>query len=328
MAGKNVGGGKFDGIKDKVLDFIDMLKSDKKKLAIVILILVFCVVMIRGCAGVVGDKNSGFQPNVSIDTNTEGDEGVVDTGNSLYNQDLVNKQPDLIQKYGSLPEGYMWDYDGTVIALGNKDLTAEETMYTYLNGIRTLDFSSAQRYSKESSVIERYDTFYSVQESRDASYEDNFYRNMYTMVLMSIQTHQVTNIATFADNKQIFTVELEVIDLSDKDFWKDDADEIYQNLYIYEQDEDDDSKSEQYIYEYILSHYKSGNAKKKVITVNLTLEKDATLDTGWIVTIDRDIDNYCYYTDGVSVNKYIMNQYRDIGRESIREAELNSKVSY
>lgn len=324
MAEKGNGGGKLSGIKDKVLDFIDILKSDKKKLAIVVIILIFCIVMIRGCAATVGNKDSGFQPNVTIDANTEDEE--VEVVDSLYNQDLVNKQPDLIKKYGSLPEGYMWDYDGTVIALGNKELSAEETMYTYLNGIRTLDFSSAQRYSKESSVISRYNNFYSVQESRDASYEDNFYRNMYTMVLMSIQTHKVTNIATFANNKQVFTVELEVIDLSDKDFWKEDAEEIYRNLYIYEQDEDDDSKSEQYIYEYILSHYNSGDAKKKVITVNLTLEKDATLDTGWIVTIDKDIDNYCYYTDGVSVNKYIMNQYRDIGRESIREEELKAKT--
>lgn len=325
MVEKGNGEGKLSGIKDKVLDFIDILKSDKKKLAIVVIILIFCIVMIRGCAATVSNKDSGFQPNVTIDANTD-DEDVVEVVDSLYNQDLVNKQPDLIKKYGSLPEGYMWDYDGTVIALGNKELSAEETMYTYLNGIRTLDFSSAQRYSKESSVISRYNNFYSVQESRDASYEDNFYRNMYTMVLMSIQTHKVTNIATFANNKQIFTVELEVIDLSDKDFWKEDAEEIYRNLYIYEQDEDDDSKSEQYIYEYILSHYKSGDAKKKVITVNLTLEKDATLDTGWIVTIDKDIDNYCYYTDGVSVNKYIMNQYRDIGRESIREEELSAKT--
>lgn len=325
MAEKGNGGGKLSGIKDNVLDFIDSLKSDKKKLAMVVIVLIFCIVMIRGCAATVGNRSNEFQPNVSIDTNTD-DEDIVEVDESLYNQDLVNKQSDLIKKYGSLPEGYMWDYDGTVIALGNKELSAEETMYTYLNGIRTLDFSSAQRYSKESSVISRYNNFYSVQESRDASYEDNFYRNMYTMVLMSIQTHKVTNIATFANNKQIFTVELEVIDLSDKDFWKEDADEIYKNLYIYEQDEDDDSKSEQYIYEYILSHYKSGDAKKKVITVNLTLEKDATLDTGWIVTIDKDIDNYCYYTDGVSVNKYIMNQYRDIGRESIREEELSAKT--
>ena len=316
------GKGKFNGLKDKALDFIESLKADKKKLVVVILIVLFCFIFIKGCVDKVSDGNDGFEMNLDAASgagySTEGEEGTNEPQGNLYNQTLIDKQQDLISKYGSLPEGYIWDYDGSVLALGDKSLSAEETMYTFLNGIRTLDFSSAQKYSRNSYVVDRYNDFYSVSESRDDSYEENFYRNMYTLVLMSIQTHKVTNIATFADNKQVFTVELEVIDLSDKDFWKEDSKEIYNNLYVYEQDEDDDSKSEQYLYDYILNHYKSGDAKKKVITVNLTLEKDATLDTGWLVTIDKDIDNYCYYTDGVSVNKYIMYQYREIGREEIR----------
>lgn len=66
-----------------------------------------------------------------------------------------------------------------------------------------------------------------------------------TLVLMSLQVHGVTNIATFADNKQVFTVELEIIDLSDKDFWLDDKEEIFDNMYIYDQEEEDDSKQSQ-----------------------------------------------------------------------------------
>ena len=326
-------GNRVDVLKEKVINFIEGLKSDKKKLVVIVLIVLLCFVFIRGCSDSVGTKSDSKSGSGEIDlsmidfsgdTNPEagvGDlsqEGGQDTV-TVYNQQLLDKQSELIQRYGRLPEGYIWDYDGTLLALGNKDLTAEEAMYMFLNGIRTLDFSSAQLYSKNSSVISRYDEFYSANKSADDRYEDNFYRNMYTLVLMSMQTHGVINIATFADNKQVFTVELEIIDLSDKDFWLSDMQEIYSNLYIYEQDEDDDSKSEQYIYDYILSHYKSDDVKKKVITVNITLEKDASLDTGWLVTIDRDIDNYCYYTDGVSVNKYIIYQYRNEGRTLIRE---------
>lgn len=323
--GKNVGG----DLKDKVMDFLYSLKEDKKKLGIIVIIVIFVLILFKGCADTIGGKQT-YEPDTSaeyISEITDTSSTSSDNTNVVYNQALIDKQSDLVLKYGSLPTGYIWDYDGTVLALGDKSLTAEETMYAFLNGIRTLDFSSAQLYSRGSYVINRYNTFYSASESRDDSYEENFYRNMYTLVLMSMQTHKVTNTATFANDKQVFTVELEIIDLSDKDFWKDDADEIYNNLYVYEQDEDDDSKSEQYIYDYILSYYKSADVKKKVIIVNLTLEKDATLDTGWLVTIDKDIDNYCYYTDGVSVNKYIMYQYRNVGREAIREREYQNKQS-
>lgn len=325
---------KGSDLKDKALDLFYSVRYDKKKLGIIVVSLIFILLFVKGCSSSISSKsNDKYKPDYSsilegIDVNqsqASGDAQGVEEGNKLYNQVLVDKQPDLISKYGNLPEGFIWDYDGTVISLGNKDLTAEETMYSFLNGIRTLDFSSAQRYSRNSFVVERYNNFYNVSESKSSSYEENFYRNMYTLVLMSMQTHRVTNTATFANEKQVFTVELEIIDLSDKDFWKDDEYTIYKNLYIYEQDEVDDSKSEQYIYDYILNHYKEDDVKKKVITVNLSVEKDATLDTGWLVTIDKDIDNYCYYKDGVSVNKYIMYQYRNVGREQIREEMRGQK---
>lgn len=325
---------KLGGIKDKLLGFIDMLKEDKKKLLIVVVIVVFLVVIIMGAVGSGGGGGGGNSgtidpsaivlPNQGTSTVGSGDAAAENSGDAeLYNQQLVDKQSELIVRYGSLPDGYLWDYDGSLISLGNKNLTAEETMYAFLNGIRTLDFSTAQLYSRASSVVTRYDEFYTVSGSADDRYEENFFRNMYTEVLMSIQTHEVTNVATFADNKQVFTVELEILDLSDKDFWLKDRDEIFNNLYVYEQDEEDDSKSEQYVFDYILNHYKSDEAKKRVVTVNITLEKDATLDTGWLVTIDKDIDNYCYYTDGVSVNRYIVYEYRNVGRAEIREERLN-----
>ena len=57
---------------------------------------------------------------------------------------LINKQEDLRKKYGALPEGYIWDFDGTLLSLGDKSMSAEEVLYAYLNGVKTLDFSSVQ----------------------------------------------------------------------------------------------------------------------------------------------------------------------------------------
>lgn len=328
---KKLGKDTGSDLKEKIVDFLNSLKEDKKKLAIVIVVVLFAVMFFKGCSNTIKERQAvrNSLANAEVTTGTDATEETVaepeETVSPLYNQDLMNKQPDLVQKYGALQDGFIWDYDGTVVSLGDKNLTAEESMYAFLNGIRTLDFNSAQRYSKGSYVVSRYNDFFNSSDSRSDSYEENFYRNMYTLVLMSLQVHGVTNIATFADNKQVFTVELEIIDLSDKDFWLDDKEEIFDNMYIYDQEEEDDSKQSQYIYEYILNYYKSSDVKKRTVTANITLEKDATLDTGWLVTIDKDVDNYCYYTDGVSINKYIMYQYRETGLEQRKKLEQERK---
>lgn len=313
-------------IKDKVSDILEGFKSNPKKLIIpigVIVILVFFIngfkayranqLLAREQQSEVGTQQSYTAPQSSSSSVIDG------TELELFNQDLINKQPDLVRKYGQLSEGFVWDYDGAVLSLGDKSYSAEEAMYAYINGIRTLDFSSAQRFSRNSSVISRYLTFYDDSTARYQRYEDNFYRNMYTTVLKSIQPGAVTDIAVFQENKQIFTINLEMIDLSSKDFWEKDKEEIYRTLYMYSQTEEDQAKADQYIYEYIMDYFNAPDVAKKVVTVNLTVEKDPTLDTGWLVTIDKDIDNYCYYVDGTVINKYIMNQFRNEGREQIRE---------
>lgn len=237
----------------------------------------------------------------------------------LYDQEIINKQEELINKYGSLPEGFLWDLDGSLVSTGDKDMTAEEVLYAYLNGIRTLNFESAQKFSRGSSVVRRYEGFYNSSESNGDTYVDNFYRNMYSEVLKSIQVKKVDSTAVFAANKQVFTVELELLDLSSKDFWEDDKLNIYNTLYIYSSDEDDSVKSEQWVYNYVMDYYKSPEAVTTNVTVNITVEKYARLDTGWLVTIDKDVDDYCYYTDGNVVSKYILRSFQEEGRELIRE---------
>lgn len=304
-------------MKDKILNYIEDVKSNPKKLIIPAVILLVVIFFINGFRSFREEqKRKELYENAEVpETPVSEDNGYED----LYDSEIINRQEDLIKKYGPLPENYLWDLDGTLLSMGDKDATAEEALWGYLNGIRTLDFSSAQKYSRGSSVVKRYEMFFDTAEAKDDVYSDNFYRNMYTEVLKSIQPKKVTDTAVFAENKQVFTVELELLDLSSKDFWEKDREDIYNTLYIYSKDEDDYTKSENYIYDYVLDYYRSPEAITRNVTVNITVEKYARLGTGWLVTIDKDIDNYCYYTDGNIVARYIMSSFQSEGRDYIRE---------
>ena len=78
-----------------------------------------------------------------------------------YNDNMILKmQADLIDSYGKLPDGYLWDTDGTLLSLGDKEMSAEEVVYAYLNGLRALDMSMVQKYSRRSKVIDTYEGYY------------------------------------------------------------------------------------------------------------------------------------------------------------------------
>ena len=53
---------------------------------------------------------------------------------------LLQMQDNLIETYGKLPNGYIWDLDGSLLSLGDKSMSAEDVVYAYLNGIRSLAF--------------------------------------------------------------------------------------------------------------------------------------------------------------------------------------------
>lgn len=230
--------------------------------------------------------------------------------------------------YGEVPEGYIWDYDGSLLSLGDKGMTAEEVLYAYLNGLRTLDISMAQKYSRYSNVVNTYSSYFDSQDRYSQDYFDSFLRNMYKEVLLSMQVKGVEDISVFAENKQVFTVKLNLLDLSSKDFWLEDKYDIYNNLYIYSADEDDDAKSETYLYNYVLDYYRSNDAVTKDILVNITVERYPDLDTGWLVSIDKDIDDACIYSDGNLMVNYILQCFIDEGRDyvqNIRESELQKQ---
>ena len=234
---------------------------------------------------------------------------------------LMQMQGELNKNYGKLPEGFIWDTDGSVLSLGDKSMTAEDVVYAYFRGLSTLDISTVERYSRDSSVVQTYSDYFD-DKNKNTDYMDQFIRNMYKQCLLSLQIKGIENQAIFADNKQVFTVKADMLDLTDKDFWRVDQNEIYKNLYLYDSDESDSTKSDIYLYDYILNYYKSDLAGLRSVTFDVTLQKYPDLDSGWLVSIDTDVNDACQYKDGKLVVSYIKELYRDVGRDLIKESLL------
>lgn len=233
---------------------------------------------------------------------------------------LLQMQDDLIKTYGQVPDGYIWDIDGTLLSLGDPDMTAEEVVYAYLNGLRTLDISSAQRYSRDSMVISTYESYFN-ETNRNTDYTDQFLRNMYREALLSMEIEGIENASVFAENMQVFTVRVKMLDLTLKDFWFDDKMEIYRNLRVYDSDQNDSTRAEMYLYDYISNYYSSDNAAMRETTFDLTVQRYPDLNTGWLVSIDTDIDSACRYADGTLVVSYINEMYRDEGLDLLEEED-------
>lgn len=280
----------------------------------IVIFAVFALIFI--ISGVIRTRN---QQKTEVPSTTVGSQNEDKTGSSNSEDSiLMRQQSELIAKYGNLPEGYLWDLDGTLLSQGDKSMSAEEVLYAYINGLKSLDFSMAQKYSRNSKVVETYSGYFDSMNS-NTDYSDAFYRNMYKQALLSMQVLGIESNSIFADNKQVFTVRIQMLDLTDKTFWVKDKYYIYQSLRVYS--EEDSTKADLFLYDYILNYYKSEDASTREVTFDITLEKYIDLDTGWLVSIDTDIDNACKYSDGTPVIRYIKEMYNSEGRDMINSQE-------
>lgn len=231
---------------------------------------------------------------------------------------LMQMQPDLVKSYGKVPDGFIWQTDGTILSLGDKSMSAEDVVYAYFRGLTSLDISTVERYSRSSVVVSTYGSYFD-ERNKNTDYTDQFLRNMYRECLLSIQIEGIESESVFAENKKVYTVKAKMLDLTDKDFWKENQDEIYDNLYLYDSDEADSAKSDMYLYDYILRYYKSESARLRDTTFDITVQRYPDLDSGWLVSIDTDVNDACKYKDGKLVVSYIRDMYRNFGREAVME---------
>lgn len=212
-----------------------------------------------------------------------------------------------VERWGEPTEGFRWDDNGSLVALGEVGRTPQEVAYIYMRSLSTLDFANAERYSYKTTVIDEYSKFY--QTDNEFSYNRNFESNIYKEVLLSIEPLDISSTATFASFKEVLTMQVNMIDLSDKDFWLDDWKELFKELRKYRVEERDTTKMRQFIYDYVLAYYTSSDRKMKTYDVDLVMEQ--TRDGAWLVSNDSDLDAIAQYQDGELVVNTILNNYED-----------------
>lgn len=239
---------------------------------------------------------------------------------------LMNQQPTLREKYGTPKPGFIWDVDGTLLSLGNPDTPPDEVAYAYLRALNTLDFTTAEANSRRSSVTTTYADFFDTDTASSTDYKDQYQRDRYRLGLLSLQVQSVTRGANFSTDKQVYTVRAKMLDFTNKTFWNKDRDTIFQNLRDYNKGEADTSKGDQYVYTYITNSYQQavdhlqttgpqdGDAPMRDVTFDLTVQRYPAQNSGWLVSIDKDLDNLLRNTDGVDVATYIREQYKDANR--------------
>lgn len=291
--------------------------GNKKAVIGVILVVVFIIFLISGFINTEKEKD---KEKAKEELRQQMEEEISNAEGEVSDNILLNMQSDLIAAYGKLPEGYIWETDGSLLSLGDKSMSAEDVVYAYINGLRTLDLSMVQKYSRGSSVINTYEGYFNDQD-KNTDYTDHFIRNMYKQALLSIVVEKIEDVTTFAENKQVISVKVTMLDLTQKDFWLNDKETIYKNLKLYGSDESDSTKADMYLYEYILDYYSSEEAVTREVTFDLTLQKYSDLDTGWLISVDTDVDSACRYLDGKLVVNYINEQYLEEGKDYLESID-------
>ena len=268
-----------------------------------IVLLIFLMVQANKHAQ---QKNKVSVPETTVESSSEENQYL--EGTDAY---LMDMQPELRKSFGTPPKGFIWDLDGKTISLGNKSMSSEDVLYSYVRALSTLDFATAEKYSRGAKVVETYNDYFSTETASQADYQEQFLRNMYKVALTSMEIKGIESSATFAKNKVVYTVQVSMLDLTSKDFWKKDKDNLFKNMSTYESQEDDSTKLDIFLYDYILNYYKSEDALKRDISFDITLERYPDIDSGWLVSIDKDIDDAAKYTDGKLVTNYIVEQFRN-----------------
>lgn len=250
-------------------------------------------------------------------------------GNSIVEDEEILSYSERLQKalreqYGEPPEGFEWGYNGELIALSSEDLTYEDVCYTYIRALSILDFATAQRVASKSNIIDTYNNYYSEITQGITDYYSSFLRKQFKTALETIEINGIEDTAIFADGSAVVTVSINSLDLTDKDFWQDDKQELFEMMRFYDETETDSIKKEQYIYDYIYNAYLDGKVGKKTTIVDFVISKSNA--SGWLISDDAELEATLTYEKGVDVANYIFQLYSDWYRDTVL-AEQTSKLN-
>lgn len=219
-------------------------------------------------------------------------------------------QQQLAQQFGDAPEGFEWGYTGELVPLGNDDeATCEDVVYMYIRALSILDFSTAERYSIDSAVIKDYQNYYGIVSNSITNYYDNFLRKQFKTSLTSLEVESIKDTAVFSDGTEYVTLVVNALDLQDKDFWRGIEKDLWEQLRVYKETEEDDTKMEQYVYNYILDCYEDGSIGKRNYTIELVVSKGN--GSGWLVSGDKELDAILTYENGIDVANYIIDAFEE-----------------
>lgn len=292
---------------DKLKDLGELLNEHKKITIIVVVVLIVAMV---GYGVYSERRDQAMKEKADAETQKMLEESQKSNIDGSNDNLLMTIQDDLENSFGKAPKGFIWDVDGSLLSLGDKKMSAEEVVYAYMKAVGNLDISTMQRYSRASEVVETYNGYFN-DKTKNTDYTDEFIRKMYKACMQSVQVLSVENAGVFADNKKIFTVKCKMLDLTTKDFWRGEQEEIFDKLSLYDDKESDSTKADIYLYDYIIKYYNSGEAKLKTVSFDVTLQKYPDLKSGWLVSVDTDLNNAFQYKDGKLVVSYIQEEYRD-----------------
>lgn len=306
--GQNGNQGQGGGATDKRNAYSSMTSQTpqpkpKKNKFIIIGAAVLAVLIIgANVKAAIAERKAGTDSSSMVveDTGTDGTESEVEV---LSDAEL--EQQALNEVYGEPPAGFRWDDDGNTVPISNENLTAEQVVYQYLRGLAMSQFDTVQKYTYYSTVVSMYNSYFA--DGASESYYNQFARQVYRLALSSIVVNSMENEAVMANGRHVCTMNITLLDLSYKDWFKDNEEEIFKNMYTYLSGEQDNTKAQQYVFEEVLKYYKSDTAKTKDVSVDITLDKVSF--GGWLVTDDTALEMLCEYTDGTSTYEYIYNEY-------------------
>lgn len=275
---------------------------------------------------------SSYKENKEYQKRLEEQQKAIEAQQQQSNEGVMSyedaMQQSLVEQYGDPPEGFKWDILGNLVAVSSDDMSAEDVIHTYIRSISILDFATAQRYASSSKIYDTYNNYYDEITNVVTDYYNQFLRKQYTFAIQSIENLGIESTATMADGTQVMSVKLNVLDLTDKDFWRDDMQEIYRQMRVFGESEEDDTKRDQYLYDYIYSKYEDGTIGKREVVCDFKVGKQR--NGGWLITDDSELNAYLKYDQGNDIAQYIISAYNDWLQETTlaeQEAFLEKQLS-
>jgi hypothetical protein len=200
----------------------------------------------------------------------------------------------------------------------------------YVRALSILDFATAEKYASNSTVKSTYQSYYSDTSNIITNYYANFLRKQYKQSLTTLEVEDIGDVAVFGDGTYYVTLNIACLDLTDKDFWLDDKDSLFQTLRVYKETESDSTKVNQYVYDYIYDRYLDGTIGKRDVTVELVVSK--LNGGGWLISGDGELNAALEYENGVDVANYILDEfstwYMDVTlQEQIQDIKSSTTTS-